>query len=381
MLDRFYRVFSSLRLAVTCLMLSVALVFWGTIAQVYLGLYKAQNEFFRSFFVYWHPAAGVSIPIFPGGYLLGGILLINLFVAHFRYYKPGARKLGIAMIHLGVVLLLVGQFLTDFLSQESLMHLRNGETKNYSEADRDYELAVIDTSDKDSDKVVAIPLRLLLRRGTVTDNNLPFSVHANKFFDNSELSQQSKPGFDPVNVNAGLATTSVWWRQLPRETETDSHDEPSGIVELTTPQGSLGTFLVSAFIDQPQSFAYNGRNYTLILRPERFYNSFSLHLLQFRHDKYPGTDIPKNFSSRVRLQNLDTGEDREVLIYMNNPLRYGGETFYQASFDPDDQGSVLQVVHNPSWLTPYLACLLVGVGLLWQFLSHLIPFLKGRRAK
>jgi hypothetical protein len=274
----------------------------------------------------------------------------------------------------------VGQFLTDFLSQESLMHLRNGETKNYSEADRDYELAVIDTTDKDSDKVVAIPLRMLLRRGTVTDNNLPFSVRANQFFDNSELSQQSKPGFEQVNVSAGLAS-GIWWRQLPRETETDSHDEPSGIVELTTPQGSLGTFLVSSFIDQSQPFSYNGRNYTLILRPERFYNSFSLHLIQFHHDRYPGTDIPKNFSSRVRLQNPDTGEDREVLIYMNNPLRYGGETFYQASFDPDDQGSVLQVVHNPSWLTPYLACLLVGTGLLWQFLSHLVPFLKGRLTK
>ena len=63
---------------------------------------------------------------------------------------------------------------------------------------------------------------------------------------------------------------------------------------------------------------------------------------------------------------------------MNNPLRYAGETFYQASFDPDDHGSVLQVVHNPSWLTPYLSCVLVATGLTIQFLSHLIPFLKRR---
>jgi hypothetical protein len=380
MLDRLIRFFSSLKLTVTCLMLGVALVFWGTMAQVHLGLYKAQNEFFRSFFIFWQPAAGVKIPIFPGGYCIGGVLLINLFVAHIRYYKPGARKLGIAMIHLGVVLLLVGQFLTDFLSQESLMHLRNGETKNYSEADREYELAVIDTTDKDSDKVVAIPLHLLLRRGSVTDNNLPFTIHADRFFENSELSQQSKPGFEQVKVSAGLAS-GLWWHELPRETTMDNRDDPSGIVELTSPQGSLGTFMVSAFIDQPQTFSFNGRNYEILLRPERFYNGFSLHLIQFRHDKYPGTDIPKNFSSRVRLQNLDTGEDREVLIYMNNPLRYQGETFYQASFDPDDQGSVLQVVHNPSWVTPYLACIMVAVGLLWQFLSHLIPFLKGRLTK
>ena len=63
---------------------------------------------------------------------------------------------------------------------------------------------------------------------------------------------------------------------------------------------------------------------------------------------------------------------------MNNPLRYAGETFYQASFDPDDHGSVLEVVHNPSWLTPYFSCVLVAVGLVIQFLSHLVPFLKRR---
>jgi hypothetical protein len=113
---------------------------------------------------------------------------------------------------------------------------------------------------------------------------------------------------------------------------------------------------------------------------ERFYKPFTVHLLEFKHDKYPGTDIPKNFSSRVRLQRPATGEDREVLIYMNNPLRYAGETYYQASFDPDDHGTVLQVVHNPSWLTPYFSCVLVGIGLMTQFSSHLIDFAGKRKA-
>ena len=93
----------------------------------------------------------------------------------------------------------------------------------------------------------------------------------------------------------------------------------------------------------------------MLLRPTRFYKPFNLHLVEFKHDVYPGTEIPKNFSSRVRLRRSDTGEDREVLISMNNPLRYNGETYYQASFDQDDQGTILQVVHNPSWLAPYFS--------------------------
>jgi cytochrome c biogenesis protein ResB len=73
-------------------------------------------------------------------------------------------------------------------------------------------------------------------------------------------------------------------------------------------------------------------------------------LKEFNHDRYPGTEIPKNFSSRVLLNRPDTGERREVLIYMNNPLRYWGETYYQASFDRDDQGSILQVVRKMAGL-------------------------------
>jgi hypothetical protein len=380
MLASLYRFFSSLKLTVTCLVLGCVIVFWGTIAQVHLGLFKAQNEFFRSFFVYWTPdGSGLHIPIFPGGYFIGTVLLINLFVAHFRYYQPGKRKIGILLIHLGVVLLLLGQMLTDFLSRESVMHLRIGDTKNYTEADRAFELAVVDTTDPDSDKVVAIPCSLLVRRGEVGDPEMPFSVRVKTFYANSLLAQQSQPDYAPVKTTAGPGA-GVWWREVPRETEMNRMDMPSATVEIATPQGALGTFLVSAWLDQPQAFTYNDRSYMLLLRQERYYLPFSLHLIEFRHDKYPGTDIPKNFSSRVRLQNLENREDREVRIFMNNPLRYAGETFYQASFDPDDHGSVLQVVHNPSWLTPYFSCVLVALGLVIQFLSHLVPFLKRRVA-
>jgi hypothetical protein len=380
MLTNLFKFFSSLKLTVTCLLLGCVLVFWGTLAQVHLGLYKAQNEFFRSVFVYWQPAgSGFHIPIFPGGYLLGTVLLINLLCAHVRYYQPGKRKIGIVLIHFGVALLLLGQMLTDFLSQESNLHLRIGETRNYSEADRAFELAVLDTTDKDSDKVVAIPCSLLVRRDEVSDPEMPFTVRVKTFYANSSLAQQSQPGYDPVKTTAGPGS-GIWWREEPRETEMNRLDMPSAIVEIATPKSSIGTFLVSGWLARPQQFIYDGHTYELLLRQERFYLPFSLHLIEFRHDKYPGTDIPKNFSSRARLQNVGNHEDREVLIYMNNPLRYAGETFYQASFDPDDHGSVLQVVHNPTWLTPYFACVLVATGLLIQFLSHLIPFLKRRLA-
>src|SRR5690606_28088332 len=108
---------------------------------------------------------------------------------------------------------------------------------------------------------------------------------------------------------------------------------------------------------------------------------FTLHLLDFTHERYAGTDIPKDFSSRVRLVHPEAGEDREVLIYMNHPLRYGGFTFYQSGFDNDDQTTILQVVKNPSWLLPYVSCLMVTLGLIVQFGLSLIVFLRRRSAR
>ena len=380
-LERLIKFFASLRLTVVCLGLGMILIFSGTLAQVQLGLYKAQNEFFRSFFVYWQPEHFPwKIPVLPGGYLLGGVLLLNLVAAHSERFSFSRKKAGIWLIHMGLILLLLGQLLTDMLANESSLHLRIGEARNYSESDRAFELAVIDVTDKDTDKVVAIPERLLLKEGEIRNPEMPFIVKVDKFYANSALTNRPADGYEKAAVSAGAGASGVWLKSLPHETRMDLRDLPGGIVEIVTPQGSGGTWLISPFLDEPQTFTWQDRTFQLILRPERFYQPYSLQLKEFKHDVYKGTDVPKNFSSRLVLNRPDTGEHREVLIYMNNPLRYAGETYYQASFDADDGGTILQVVHNPSWITPYLACVLVAAGLITQFLYHLIPFLKRRNA-
>ena len=160
---------------------------------------------------------------------------------------------------------------------------------------------------------------------------------------------------------------------------------PSAIVEVVTPQGSLGTWLVSSQTSRKQEFRYQDKTYQLAMRFKRYYKPFDLTLLKFAHDRYRGTDIPKNFASRVQIRRASTGENREVEISMNKPLRYNGETFYQAGFDEHNDErerkiTILQVVHNPSWLTPYFSCVLVALGMIVQFASHLIGFAKRRSA-
>jgi len=144
---------------------------------------------------------------------------------------------------------------------------------------------------------------------------------------------------------------------------------------------------ITGQLTQPQSIEVEGKKYTFALRPERVYFPFSLNLLKATHTIYAGTDIPKDFRSRVQLRNPQTGEDREVEISMNHPLRYAGLTFYQYQMDAGEaarqagrvSSSVLQVVRNPSWLTPYIGCALVALGLITQFLFHLVGFLSKRK--
>ena len=380
-LDRLINFFTSLRLTVVCLALALVLVFWGTLAQVDLGLYKAQNEFFRSFIIYWGPkGASWRIPVFPGGYLIGGVLLINLLASQIRRYAFSASKIGLWMVHVGLILLLLGQLLTDLLSRESTLHLREGEARNYSETEREAELAVIDTTDPDADRVVAISQGVLATQKSIRPGDLPFTIRVKQFFANSRVEERGADAAQPLAATEGTGRRATV-RELPHVTEMDRRDVPSAVLELETPQGSLGTWLVSEFIDEPQTFTWNNRTYAMTLRPLRHYKPYSIQLLKFQHDVYPGTDppIPKNFSSRILLQRPETGEKREVLIYMNNPLRYSGETYYQSGFDPDNRGTILQVVHNPSWLTPYFSCVLVGLGLVVQFTTHLFGFTFKRR--
>jgi hypothetical protein len=373
------RFFSSLRLTVVCLGLGIVLVFWGTLAQVDLGLYKAQNEFFRSFFIFWGPkGAGWKVPIFPGGYLVGIVLLINLVTAHFKRFRLTRDKVGIWMVHFGLILLLLGQLMTDMVSRETVLHLREGGTKNYTEATRETELAIIDQTDPNLDTVVAIPQGFLARHSEIRRSEFPFTVRVKSFFPSSSVLNRGPDSTEPPAATQGVGPSAVV-RNAPRVTDMDHRDVPSAVIEIVSSQGaSLGTWLVSEFVDQsPQIFTLDNRTYSLTMRLRRYYKPYSITLQKFHHDLYLGTDIPKNFSSRVLVQR--PGENREVDIYMNNPLRYAGETYYQADWDKDDHGTVLQVVHNPSWLTPYFSCVLVGLGLIVQFATHLLGFTFKRR--
>jgi ResB-like family len=380
MLRRFIDLITSLKLTIVCLAAAMVLIFAGTLSQVHLGIWEAQQRYFQSLFIWWPADSnGFKIPIFPGGHLIGAVLLINLIAAHVKRFRWSMSKLGIHLTHAGLIIMLAGGLFTDLFAVESNMRLSNGDTKNYSEAPRQVELAVIDTSNPEYDQVTVIPEGVLRRGGTIEHKSLPFGIAVRHFYQNSRLQMANQAGGvrQPI-ANKGPGAQVVV-EPLPRSTGMNDRDVVSAAVEILAPEGSLGTWLVSDALGAPQTFATAGRTWQLAMRPARYYKPYSVTLQKFTHEKYPGTEIPKNFASTVTLIDEERSVNRNVLIYMNHPLRYRGDTYYQAGFERDDRTTILQVVRNPSFIAPYVACIVVAAGLLVQFGYHLVGFARRKR--
>lgn len=426
------KLLSSLRLTVVLLVLGIAVVFFGTLAQTSDGLYIAQARYFRSWFSTWSPHSGpdwIIVPL-PGGYLLGTLLLVNLVAAHLSRFQMSWNKAGIHLTHLGIILLLVGQLLTDMLARESRMSFAEGESKNYSEDFQKFELVfrADAATEKQLEDVVSIPESLLKSGSEVRHPQLPFTVQVREYMPNSDPSMRAPMMSNAPPIASNGLAQRFDFKSVPITTKMDSKNVPSALIEIVPGSGaSLGTWVASGWagdasmaqaaavglagsmfgdsrnpegrqrkqqfamqlldrLTSPQTFQVDGRTFTLEMRPTRYYEPFSLRLLKTTHEVYQGTTTPKDFRSRVRIEHGAGIGDREVEVYMNSPLRYSGLAFFQFQMGEDQFASVprgtsvLQVVKNPSWLTPYAGCAIVALGLCWQFLYHLSKFLKKRTA-
>jgi len=376
---------ASLRLTVVLLTLAMLLIFVGTIAQTRLGVWQAVDTYFRSWVALVDPtifAPGVStsfrVPI-PGGLLIAGVMIVNLLAAHAVRFKLRRKRIGVLVLHAGLIVLLAGEFVTGYLADEGLMSIDEGQSSSYIEDVRDAELAFSDPNDPD--RTVIIPASLLAAAHAsnrfIENPDLPFDVRVDRWFPNAVLLHAH--GETPATDGTGLQARA---ERRPRATgvEGAQTDTPAAYITIVREGRELGTWMVSAALRDAQPVTADEATLELSLRYRRTELPFEIHLLDFSHDTFTGTSIAKNFSSDIRLVDPARNTDRKVRIWMNNPLRYAGMTFYQASYKPDGSGTVLQVVRNPGWLMPYIACILVGGGMLWHFGQTLVGFLR-RHAK
>ena len=308
------------------------------------------------------------------------------------------KRAGIVLLHGGVGLMMLSELMVGTMAVETQMTINEGESANFVHDIRTIELAIIDESDPKEDTVTVIPKSILLnnQQKVVSDPKLPFDYELVKYYQNSSIRRISSLGPEEKKLADNLATTGIGldWIALPvrNATGTDTGgavDTPAAYIKVIDKKTSksLGVYLVSlemALQDLGERVTVDDKTYQLYLRFKRTYKPYTVTLIDVRKDDYAGTKTVMNYSSDIQLVDPTTSVDREIKIWMNNPLRYSGETFYQSGYHADPQTgkelTTLSVVTNMGWMIPYVSCMIVAVGMLYHFMITLMRFL-GRRKK
>ncbi|MGC3970207.1 MAG: cytochrome c biogenesis protein CcsA [Pirellulales bacterium] len=311
------------------------------------------------------------------GAAAGGILLLGCVMV-FR------KRAGIVLLHAGIFLIFVHEMIVGTAHKEAQMTIVEGETVNWTQDVRSPELVIVVPGEKD-DQVLKIPRSMLEVGRTISDDRLPVDVKVVKYFQNANL--RRKGPFEPTEATAGIGLTSHVV-DMPASVGTSgssSVDTPAMFVELFDKKNggkSLGTYLTWVALTGPQQLPeVDGKSYGVWFRFLREYKPYSITANEVRADHYVASSRPKNYSSKIHVVDATRDVDREELIRMNNPMRFAGETFYQSGYVEIDGKPVttLQVVDNVGWMLPYMACMIVGVGMLAQFGGVLGRFLARRQ--
>ena len=257
------------------------------------------------------------------------------------------QRSGIVLLHAGIALMMFYDVLVGVRHVESQMRIEEGRAANFSRDIRTVELAVIDRSGSDTDRVTVIPAPMLIEGESLTDDRLPFDIEIVRYMRNSDLRAlrsftDEEPPQNPATAGIGEQFVAM---ELQGAAGTDMGGEvdiPSAYIKLTHQTlGDLGVYLVTAFpdmapgmISETQTIEVGEETYNIALRYVRMYKRYTITLNDVQKNDYKGTNRPKDFSSFITVKDPDAGIEFDNRIWMNNPMRYAGETFYQSSYIP-----------------------------------------------
>ena len=126
---------------------------------------------------------------------------------------------------------------------------------------------------------------------------------------------------------------------------------------------TLGLLGAKGIANDPKKISLAGLDFQLTYGSLENKLPFEIKLNDFIAEKYPGTE--KSYSSFMSRVTVIDDETFDYDIYMNHILNHSGYRFFQASFDPDEKGTVLSVNHDYfGTLITYIGYFLLYIGLL-----------------
>lgn len=390
---------SGLGLATVCLLLLGILTWLATLEQIHNGLYPTLLRYFdhRSPFVIPDlPQLKINdkpLPlILPGGYYVCAVLLVNLTLGGILRLRKGWKQAGVLIAHFGIVFMLASAGVTDYYSERGNMAVSEGET---SDVARDYFEFVVEVAEVKKEMQEDIHV---IRGKYLTDlegeetrifrlPKMPFDLEVTGYMDNA----------GPISVNqrapsAGQQSFEGYYLVEKPKQEGGKAIEP----ELWTAAcharilfrdgKKSDPFILAGASFEPYSVRVNDRVFTFDMRKRLWPMPFKVRLDEFTADFHPGTQRASKFISDIT--RIENGAEAKVRIEMNEPMRYEGLTFFQASYGPPGAGpkdrlySVFEVVKNPADKWPEYSLYVVTFGLLVHFIMKLALFLgKGSRKK
>lgn len=388
---RAFRFFSGYGIAVSCLLLLIVLTWLSTLEQPFKGLYEVQKRYYDADAWYVIPdlpwlyfpdkswlsnLAGKQIIIpLPGAYLVSAVLFVNLCLGGIVRIRKGWKNIGVIISHFSMVSLLFAGFVAHKYSKEGIMFVMKGDTSDYAQSYYDYTIEVCEIVDGKKTRPFVVKSEYLktldydeTRR--VELPKLPFNIEVTHWLRNSDVVKAPNDEGNPLVVD-GLALQEA-------ENATTEEENAAGCYIDILPNSEdeeKTRLLLYGPVGDPVTATVEGKIYAFTLVREIWPMPFRVQLDESVGEYYPGTQKPSSFMSQIT-RIADEGE-KKFTIKMNEPMRYGGYTLYQARWSGETERpqSGFAIVKNPSDQWPKWSLYVSMLGLFIHFGVKLVGFI------
>lgn len=374
---KLFRFFSGFGLAVTCLLLLLILTWLSTLEQPSKGLYEVQKRYYDAEAWYvvpeldWLPKINgkpVSLPL-PGAYLVSAVLFVNLFLGGIIRIRKGWRNIGVVISHFSMVSLLIAGFVSHHYSKEGIMAVYQGDISDFAQSYTEYTIEVAEIVNGEKTRPYVLPTKHLKSLGAdqsrvfeIPELNLDLNV-------SSWMRNSARVKVDKEDAGQDVVQVDGWALQWLETNPTEELNLAGCHVDVIAGKDPEKSKLLVLHGGDPNActVTMNGKIYGLRLMREIWPMPFQVRLDKSIGEYYPGTRKPSTFQSDIT--RMANGSEQSFRIKMNEPMRYGGYTLFQARWEDrgDRPMSGFAIVKNPSDQWPKYSLYISILGLTIHF--------------
>ncbi|MES2661615.1 MAG: cytochrome c biogenesis protein ResB [Verrucomicrobiota bacterium] len=394
---KIFDVLSGFGLATITLLILGLLTLFATLEQVDNGLYPTLNKYFANDWksIFLLPEVHINgkyvpIPPLPGGYWTCAVLLLNLILGGIVRIRKGWKHIGNLIAHFGIIFMLIGAGVTYHFSERGNMMIWQKGQSNVAEDYFEYVVEVAEIKDGKTGKIHVIRGKDIVdlegaKLRTFRLPEMPFDLELTNYLGNVvpvSASERAPDRGQYVADKAADGTGGYYLMEKPKLAKAEPAEQYTAgcYARIVGRDGTKSDpFILAGASFHPFSYRLGDRIFTVDMRKRLWSMPFTVRLDEFTAEFHPGTMRPKKFVSKVT--RLENGSEAKYTIQMNEPMRYEGLTFFQASYGPDGAQpgqkmySVFEVVRNPADQWPLYSLIIVAVGMAITFLIKLAFFL------